>query len=443
MLGLAPIEAVTGQRMIGQMAPFPTDVENPFDRLIRHGVLLRAVQLKDLWSDPQNRALFSVLLYTALMSTVFIVSHLIFSFFGFLHTDADTARILLNTLVNSEAGIFAIVVTLSLIAVQLAASSYSARVIDLFMRTPDPWVLMLIYIVAMVYGLGVLKMVDEESVSQLEIHISISYYLGIFAFTALILFIWNTFGLLQPFSIIDRLSERITRQHILSLLSRESPFNNDPIQPILDIVLGSWGKYDYETMGYGLRAISHRADVILRDYYSRPVEKAQIADHISGHFFKVGTLALNRKDEDFAGNIFLSLKSVGLVATQERLEGTVQSIIKFFGNTGIRAAEERLEKIAFEAVRQLRSIGEAAAQRQMGDVARAAAFYMAEVGIVAAEHEQENTASFAATNLEEFRVSAEKQELHAVAQQCELMLNDVREALSNGEGFVEPLQRYS
>jgi hypothetical protein len=393
------------------------------------------VQLKDLWSDPQNRALFSVLLYTALMSLVFIVSHLTFSFFGLLHTDVDTARILLNTLVNSEAGIFAIVVTLSLIAVQLAASSYSARVIDLFMRTPDPWVLMLIYIVAMVYGLGVLKLVDEQSVSRLEIHISISYYLGIFAFTALILFIWNTFGLLQPFSIIDRLSERITKQHILSLLSRESQFNNDPVQPILDIVLGSWGKYDYETMGYGLRAISSRADAVLRDLYSRPAEKALVADHISGHFFKVGTLALNRKDEDFAGNVFLSLNSVGLVATQVKLEGNVQSIVRFFGNTGIRAAEERLEKIAFEAVRHLRSIGEAASQKQMGDAARVAAFYMAEIGVAAAEHEQENTASFAATNLEEFRVAAERQKLPAVVQQCELSLNDVREALSNGEGL--------
>ncbi|HSD56822.1 MAG TPA: DUF2254 family protein [Methanotrichaceae archaeon] len=401
------------------------------------------MQLKDLWRDPQNRALFSVLLYTALMSTIFIVSHLVFSYFGFLHTDADTARYLLNTLVSSEAGIFAIVVTLSLIAVQLAASSYSARVIDLFMKTPDPWMLMLIYIAAMVYSLGVLKLVDEESVSRLEIYISLSYYMGIFAFTALILFIWNTFDLLQPFTIIDRLSERITKQHILSLLSRQSPFNNDPVQPIIDIVLGSWGKYDYETMGYGLRAISSRADCVLRDYYSRPAEKAQVADHISGHFFKVGTLALNRKDDDFAGNVFLSLNSVGLVSTQERLEGTVQSILKFFGNTGIRAAEEKLEKTAFEAVRHLRSIGEAAAQRQMGDAARTAAFYMAEVGVVAAEQELENTASFAATNLEEFRVAAARQELHAVAQQCELSLNDVREALSNGEGPIDPLQRYS
>jgi hypothetical protein len=401
------------------------------------------VQLKDLWSDPQNRALFSVLLYTALMSAVFIVSHLVLSYFGFLHTDADTARYLLNTLVSSEAGIFAIVVTLSLIAVQLAASSYSARVIDLFMKTPDPWVLMLIYIAAMVYSLGVLKLVDEENISRLEIYISLSYYMGIFAFTALILFIWNTFGLLQPFSIIDRLSERITKQHILSLLCRQSPFNNDPVQPIIDIVLGSWGKYDYETMGYGLRAISNRTDCILREFYSRPAEKAQVADHISGHFFKVGTLALNRKDDDFTGNVFLSLNSVGLVSTQERLEGTVQSILKFFGNTGIRAAEEKLEKTAFEAVRHLRSVGEAAVQKQMGDAARTAAFYMAEVGIVAAEQKLENTASFAATNLEEFRVAAARQELHAVAQQCELSLNDVREALSNGDGAIDPLQRYS
>jgi hypothetical protein len=30
-----------------------------------------------------------------------------------------------------------------------------------------------------------------------------------------------------------------------------------------------------------------------------------------------------------------------------------------------------------------------------------------------------------------------------VAQQCELSLNDVREALSNGDGAIDPLQRYS
>jgi hypothetical protein len=399
------------------------------------------VQLDDLLNNSRRRTWASILLYAALMAAVFAVSHLIFSYFGFLHTDPNTARYLLNTLVNSEAGIFAIVVTLSLIAVQLAASSYSARVIDLFMRTPDPWVVMIIYIVAMVYGLGVLKLVDEKSVAGLEIHISVSYYLGIFAFLSLILFIWNTFSLLQPFSIIDRLSERISKHHILSLHSRAAPFNNDPVQPIIDIVLGSWGKYDYETLGYGLRAISLRTEDVLRDSRFSPAEKARVADHILGHFFKVGTLAVNRKDEDFALKVFDNLEYIGLVSTREWMEASVLDILKFFGNTGIRTAEGRLERIAFESVGHLRRVGEAAVERQMGDAARTAAFYISEVGVVAAEHDQENTASFSATNLEQFRAAAFAKKLNAVAQQCELSLNDIREALCNGQGSIEELLR--
>lgn len=399
------------------------------------------VQLEDVLSNSQRRTWISILVYAILMAAVFAATHLIFTYFGLLHTDPTTARYLLNTLVNSEAGIFAIVVTLSLIAVQLAASSYSARVIDLFMRTPDPWVVMIIYIVAMVYGLGILKLMDDISVAGLEIHIAISYYLGIFAFLSLIVFIWNTFSLLQPFSIIDRLSERIDKQHIISLHSRAAPFNNDPVQPIIDIVLGSWGKYDYETLGYGLRAISLRTEEILEENRINNAEKALVLNHISGHFFKVGTLALNRKDEDFTLKVFQNLDYVGLVATREGLEAPVLDILKFFGNTGIRTAEEGQEKIAFESVGHLRSVGEAAVERQMADAARTSAFYLSEVGVVAAEHDGENTASFSATNLEQFRAKASSKKLYAVAQQCELSLNDINEALCNGQGSIEGLLR--
>ena len=39
-------------------------------------------------------------------------------------------------------------------------------------------------------------------------------------------------------------------EHLLGLLQ---PF------AIIDIVLGSWGRYDYGTLGYCLRAVSNRA----------------------------------------------------------------------------------------------------------------------------------------------------------------------------------------
>ncbi len=375
------------------------------------------------------------------MLAVFLVTHVLFSYFGFLHTDVDTARILLNTLVNSEAGIFAIVVTLSLIAVQLAATSYSARVIDLFMRTPDPWVLMVIYIAAMVYGLWTLKLVDRECISGMEIHISLCFYMGIFAFLALILFIWNTFGLLQPFAIIDRLSERITGQHILLLLNRDNPFNIDPVQPIIDIVLGSWGRYDYGTLGYGLRAVSNRASALMTVELESPQDRALVADHILSHFFRMGSLALNRKDEDFAWNILANLNFIGVVATEQRLESTVLSILKFLGNLGITASEIKLQRIAFEAARYLRQMGEEAAESQLKDASKTSAYYLAEVGIVAAEHGLEDPAAFAATGLEELRAKAARHRLYAMDQQCELSLNDVRAALRNARTAVDVSQR--
>ncbi len=49
---------------------------------------------------------------------------------------------MLSALVQGEAAIVALVMTLSLVAVQLAAQSYSARVIEVFKRAPDLWILM-------------------------------------------------------------------------------------------------------------------------------------------------------------------------------------------------------------------------------------------------------------------------------------------------------------
>lgn len=48
----------------------------------------------------------------------------------------DNERYLLSALVQSLAAVIALVITLSLVAVQLAAQSYSARVIDVYKRTP-------------------------------------------------------------------------------------------------------------------------------------------------------------------------------------------------------------------------------------------------------------------------------------------------------------------
>lgn len=66
-------------------------------------------------------------------------------YFRFLDIYPDSARYLLSSLVQCEAAIIAIVISLVLIAVQFAASSWSGRIVDELKRTLEFWMLIILY----------------------------------------------------------------------------------------------------------------------------------------------------------------------------------------------------------------------------------------------------------------------------------------------------------
>lgn len=95
-----------------------------------------------------------------------------------MYTNADSARYMLSALVQSEAAVIAIVITLSLVAVQLTASSYSTRVIDIFKKSFSLWIFVSTYIVAIIHGLWVLNVIvaiDGTPTSNNEIFIWIAF----------------------------------------------------------------------------------------------------------------------------------------------------------------------------------------------------------------------------------------------------------------------------
>jgi uncharacterized membrane protein len=170
---------------------------------------------------------------------------------------------MLSALVQSEAAIVAIVITLTLIAVQLTASAYSPRVIDIFIKNPDMKVLFCLYGISIFYGLLVLRYVEEaegsvviQSVIMAYGHIPIvlvstesvhslfewltlgALLLGIFSFAALIPYIQNILELLKPSNIMQRLSGNITEE-VLERINKNSNDTNipDPIQPIIFAII--------------------------------------------------------------------------------------------------------------------------------------------------------------------------------------------------------------
>lgn len=91
------------------------------------------------WWVSYDRRLWTarIFVYGVLLLLVVLVGAVIFAHFNLFHTDADSARYMLSALVQTQAAIVAIVITLTLIAVQLTASAYSPRVIDIFKKNPD------------------------------------------------------------------------------------------------------------------------------------------------------------------------------------------------------------------------------------------------------------------------------------------------------------------
>jgi len=228
--------------------------ESELIQRIRKNRLVKWFYGKDI--STQYRILFIIL------ASVIIIWNIVNIYFNSFRIDDVSARYLLSALVQSLAAIIAIVVTLTLVAVQLTASAYSPRVIDVFKENKIMWWLLVWYGLSIFSGLFVLEIIGGTHsnswciIVPLEILVLLVYLMGIIAFAGLFWHIGNVIDLLRPENIIKRLAVEITEDRILN--SEE-----DPIQPIMDIIHGSVMKYDITTTRVGLTAVTDRVIKIL------------------------------------------------------------------------------------------------------------------------------------------------------------------------------------
>ncbi|HEY9205438.1 MAG TPA: DUF2254 family protein [Candidatus Methanoperedens sp.] len=342
-----------------------------------------------------------------------------------MQTDVESARAFLGALITSEASILAIVVSLSLVAVQLAAQSYSARVIDVFRRTPDLWILMGIYGIAMFWGLGVLKMIERAETqlctkeyicySNFEGYTAGAYYLGIFAFMALVPYFWKTFELLKHSTMINMLAEGITKDNILKSIDKKSEklVAEDPIQPIVDIVIGSIIKYDYETARFGLKAIGEHISRLLKNAILTEDDATKISKRVLFHFDNIGRLALS-KESVFTWELLTNFKKIINTYAERNLD-IVWEMIFHFGELGIKAANKNLDDETCWIAIDLGDIGEVAAKNNLPKACLQTVRHLGKLGKEAIEKELLEAASFAASSL--YKVGTAGAHLQGVAKE--------------------------
>ena len=77
--------------------------------------------LENVWRYLQDIKRSTCYTYYKLLVAVFFTSCFFFLEFNLVHTDVDSARYMLSALIQSEAAVIAVVVSLSMVAVQLTS----------------------------------------------------------------------------------------------------------------------------------------------------------------------------------------------------------------------------------------------------------------------------------------------------------------------------------
>ena len=339
--------------------------------------------MHDWWMRFESRHMWiaRLFVYSTCLAVVVLVCFSLFHYFNLFHTDVTSARYMLSALVQSQAAIVAIVITLTLIAVQLTASAYSPRVIDIFKKNPDMWILLGCYGVSIFYGFIVLKLVEGvegEFVSQsaiwtlgpisvsFEFCVSMAYWLGAFTFVALFPYMLNIISLLKPENIINRLTSDITKDKILKYIKLaktsvgvEISTVDDPILPIMDIIHGSIMKYDLGTTRVGLNAVTyHVIEIIDSD------GEGELSEYFCDHLQRTSGLAASRADEKSTVEAITNLGIFGRSTVVKELKVATWQAALFIGVIGKATAEKGLNTATVGAVLSLEFIGKAAAKKK-------------------------------------------------------------------------------
>jgi hypothetical protein len=318
---------------------------------------------------------------------------------------ADNARSILCTLVGSEAAIVAIVVSLTLIAIELTASEYSPRVIKISLRNPDMWILLFIYGVAIFSSIILLKQLPYESRFPSE-DVSLAFWLGVFSYVALVPYMWNIPQLLDPTNIVKRVSADIAKDKLLKYITdlketskedetntsedlhqstvdnsaKETAMTNgdtegheeNPIQSILDIVYRSINNYDLETVRNGLEEIVKLAKKVI-DAYNRDnapgkdnekllKKQMRFSKHFCDPLKRISGLAASKDDEGSTREVIKKLQTFGVYTAKAELNAATEQVAVTLGAVGkISAGKGKaFEDAVTQVAESLEEVGKAA-----------------------------------------------------------------------------------
>ena len=158
----------------------------------------------------------------------------------------------------------------------------------------------------MSYGLWVIIGIRKADLGSdvlafLRADIYLSYFLGAYALILLAIYIRNVLDLLDLTKILCILSKDMTKEGILSV--ERSGDMNDPLKPIVDIIISSMNRFDEGAVEEGLSLIEETIIKLLDNHKFNEMEQKKLSAILFPHMEIIFNLALNKRDESICDKL--------------------------------------------------------------------------------------------------------------------------------------------
>jgi hypothetical protein len=198
--------------------------------------------------------IFSLFLYLYMFNWALIISNLIFYLARPSSLNAApiaNITVLDNfflTLLQIQVTVFSIIVSLTIIALQLMTEKYSQRIVEYFKEYFDFYAISFIYIIAITLDLIIINL-QMQNADYSILYVSIYYsamIFGLFSILSLFPYIWNMLVIIRPENLIKYISSKIDDKE------KKEHSNLENAYTILEIMHSAVRKKDFTTTSVGI-----------------------------------------------------------------------------------------------------------------------------------------------------------------------------------------------
>lgn len=242
--------------------------------------------------------------------------------------------------IQTTAGIFAIIISLSLVAIQFAAQEYSHRIMEYYLKSTVFWTTMIAYLVIIVAGIVLQARATPDDDVRAAVVLLIGVFLGL---TLLIPHFLITAAYLKPEFVVQKLMNGLNDRYARSLMNKGLPQpDSDRLLPVIEIIERSIDRGDVTTMRGAVAQIVHA---------HQRWNASRVSDTIDEYFvsamLRIGRKAVAQPEEQQAAVLAMA----GLEAI--RTERNTPAVVDAFEELGFAALRRDSEVAVAEMIKHI------------------------------------------------------------------------------------------